>query len=527
MKHIFLFVFMTLSILGVGQKDWSAHFGGQISQEELKKHLYIIASDAYEGRETGMEGQRKAAQYLDEYYASIGIKTQRQIFPLKRLSFLASTCQLQTEGASIKKEFKFIEDFYFFSADKTQSIEVKDLVFVGYGIADDKWNDYKNLDVQGKTVICLSGEPIKKGKSLITGVKEYSEWTTDREAKRKVAIEKGAKMFIQIDQNFDQYMSRVKYYLQTPRMTLDKRGTAEEEEDLRIPYLHCSMRMAEEILATYGMPNYSTLQKKAMGKKKIKTKTSGGELKVNFHVKREDLVSDNVLAFLEGEDPELKSEIVVISAHYDHVGIINGEIHNGADDDGSGTVSVMEMARAFVQAKKEGHGSKRSILFLHVSGEEKGLLGSEWYSDHPVYPLANTVCDLNVDMVGRKDADHQDGRYVYLIGSDKLSTELHQISEDANKKYTQLQLDYTYNDPNDPNQFYYRSDHYNFAKHNIPVIFYFSGVHEDYHKPGDDPEKIMYDKMAEIGKLVFHTAWEVANRPEKLKVDVANDFKEK
>jgi Zn-dependent M28 family amino/carboxypeptidase len=267
--------------------------------------------------------------------------------------------------------------------------------------------------------------------------------------------------------------------------------------------------------------------KKAMKRKKVSSKVHQATIKVNFHVKREDLVSDNVLAFLEGEDPELKSEIVVISAHYDHVGIINGEIHNGADDDGSGTVSVMEMARAFVQAKKEGHGSKRSILFLHVSGEEKGLLGSEWYSDHPVYPLVNTVCDLNVDMVGRKDADHQDGRYIYLIGSDKLSTELHQISEEANKKYTQLQLDYTYNDPNDPNQFYYRSDHYNFAKHNIPVIFYFSGVHEDYHKPGDDPEKIMYDKMAEIGKLVFHTAWEVANRPEKLKVDVTNDFKQK
>jgi Zn-dependent M28 family amino/carboxypeptidase len=264
-----------------------------------------------------------------------------------------------------------------------------------------------------------------------------------------------------------------------------------------------------------------------MARNRVKSKVSKGKMTVNFQVKREDLVSDNVLAFLEGTDPELKSEIVVVSAHYDHVGIINGEIHNGADDDGSGTVTVMEIARAFKTAKDKGQGSKRSILFLHVSGEEKGLLGSEWYSDHPVYPLANTVCDLNVDMVGRKDADHEDGRYVYLIGSDKLSTELHQISEEANKKYTQLNLDYTYNDPNDPNQFYYRSDHYNFAKHNIPVIFYFSGVHEDYHKPGDDPEKIMYDKMAEIGKLVFHTAWDVANRPERLKVDVANDFKER
>ncbi len=526
MKNIALLILLVLSFVGYGQKDWSGHYGGQISQEELKKHLYVIASDAYEGRETGMEGQRKAAQYLDEYYASIGIKTQRQFFPLKRLSFLASTVEMQNEVKGIKKQFSFIDDFYFFSADKTQTISETDLVFVGYGISADNWDDYKNIDVKGKTVICLSGEPVKKGKSLITGKKEFSQWTLDREAKRKAAIEKGAKMFIQIDQNFDQYMSRVKYYLQTPRMTLDKRGS-EDEEDLRIPYLHCSVNMAKELLAMFGMPEYKTLQKKAMSKKKIKRQDLGGVLKVNFHVKREDLVSDNVLAFLEGEDPELKSEIVVISAHYDHVGIINGEIHNGADDDGSGTVSVMEMARAFVKAKKEGHGSKRSILFLHVSGEEKGLLGSEWYSDHPVYPLANTVCDLNVDMVGRKDADHQDGKYVYLIGSDKLSTELHQISEEANKKYTQLQLDYTYNDPNDPNQFYYRSDHYNFAKHNIPVIFYFSGVHEDYHKPGDDPEKIMYDKMAEIGKLVFHTAWEVANRPEKLKVDVTNDFKEK
>jgi Zn-dependent M28 family amino/carboxypeptidase len=233
------------------------------------------------------------------------------------------------------------------------------------------------------------------------------------------------------------------------------------------------------------------------------------------------------LAFLEGEDPELRAEVVVISAHYDHVGIINGQIHNGADDDGSGTVSVMEIAKAFVEAKKEGHGPKRSILFLHVSGEEKGLLGSEWYSDHPVYPLVNTVCDLNIDMVGRKDADHDDDRYVYLIGSDKLSTDLHKISENCNQKYTQLKLDYTYNDPNDPNQFYYRSDHYNFAKHNIPVIFYFSGVHEDYHKPGDDPEKILYSKMTEIDQLVFHTAWDIANRAEKLKVDVINDFNNK
>ena len=185
----------------------------------------------------------------------------------------------------------------------------------------------------------------------------------------------------------------------------------------------------------------------------------------------------------------------------------------------------MEIGEAFYTASKDGKGPRRSVLILHVSGEEKGLLGSEWYSDHPVYPLNSTVCDLNIDMIGRIDAEHKDSNYVYLIGSDKLSTDLHKISEQCNQTHTNLVLDYTYNSPDDPNRFYYRSDHYNFAKHNIPVIFYFSGVHEDYHKPGDDATKILYNKMETITRLVFHTAWNVANRDERLKVDVTSDFK--
>ena len=511
---------LSQSIFSFGQKDWSVEYAKRISESKLKEHLYILAADAMEGRETGMEGQRKAAAFLDEYYASIGIRTQRQMFPLKKLYFTESMASINDQS------FLFIKDFYFFSAKKTEDIESKDIVFVGYGIHTDQWNDYEGIDVKNKIIVCLSAEPVKDGKSVITGTEEFSDWTFDMELKRKEAIKQGARMFIQIDRNYDQYMSRIKYYLETPRMTLDRTGS-EDEEDLTIPYIHCSERMAEVLLKNSGYKNLASVTKSANKGKHLKSKKSRLNLKIHIHVKREDMVSDNVLAFLEGEDPELRAEVVVISAHYDHVGIINGQIHNGADDDGSGTVSVMEIAKAFVEAKKEGHGPKRSILFLHVSGEEKGLLGSEWYSDHPVYPLVNTVCDLNIDMVGRKDADHDDDRYVYLIGSDKLSTDLHKISENCNQKYTQLKLDYTYNDPNDPNQFYYRSDHYNFAKHNIPVIFYFSGVHEDYHKPGDDPEKILYSKMTEIDQLVFHTAWDIANRAEKLKVDVINDFNNK
>ena len=235
--------------------------------------------------------------------------------------------------------------------------------------------------------------------------------------------------------------------------------------------------------------------------------------------------SENVLAFIEGsEKPE---EIIVISAHLDHVGVNNGEIYNGADDDGSGTVALLEIAEAFKMAANAGKGPKRSILFLHVTGEEKGLLGSKYYTQNPTFPLANTVCNLNIDMIGRIDARHkEDPNYVYLIGSDKLSTELHTLSENINKKYMNINLDYKYNDENDPNRFYYRSDHYNFAKNNVPIIFYFNGTHVDYHQPTDTPDKINYELLENRAKLVFHTAWEIANKETRIIADKAEVKKE-
>ena len=231
--------------------------------------------------------------------------------------------------------------------------------------------------------------------------------------------------------------------------------------------------------------------------------------------------SENVVAFIRGT--EKPDEIIVISAHLDHEGIKNNEIYNGADDDGSGTVAMLEIAEAFQMAVKNGKGPKRSILFLHVTGEEKGLLGSKYYADEdPIFPLVNTVCDLNIDMIGRIDEKHkEDPNYVYLIGSDKLSTELHTLSEAINAKYTNINLDYKYNDDKDPNRFYYRSDHYNFAKNNVPIIFYFNGTHADYHKPTDTPDKINYELLENRTKLVFHTAWEIANKETRIIADKA------
>jgi Zn-dependent M28 family amino/carboxypeptidase len=229
--------------------------------------------------------------------------------------------------------------------------------------------------------------------------------------------------------------------------------------------------------------------------------------------------SENIWAFIEGsEKPE---EIIVISAHYDHVGIENGDVYNGADDDGSGTSALLEIAQAFQMAKKAGHGPKRSILFLHVTGEEHGLLGSRYYSENPLFPLANTVADVNIDMIGRRDALHADtNNYVYIIGANRLSSELDHISATMNQKYVGLDLDYRFNDPKDPNRFYERSDHYNFAKFGIPSVFFFNGVHADYHKKSDEPNKIEYDALEKRTQLAFVIAWELANRKDRIVVDV-------
>ena len=243
------------------------------------------------------------------------------------------------------------------------------------------------------------------------------------------------------------------------------------------------------------------------------------EIPGSYFTRGEIKDTENVLAYIEGTTyPE---EVLVITSHYDHVGIDDqGRIYNGADDGGSGPMALLEIAEAFKKAKEDGYGPKRSILFLLLTGEEKGLVGSKFYTENPVFPLENTVANLNADMIGRIGEGMEDaGDYVYLIGSDKLSTELHEISEAANAKYIGMKLDYTFNDENDPNRFYYRSDHYNFAKHDIPIIFYFNGVHEDYHQHTDEPDKIEYDLLAKRAQLIFVTAWEVANRAERPFVD--------
>jgi hypothetical protein len=518
-----LLALCTSLVSGFAQVDSVAmKYANTITAGELRAHLEILASDEYEGRETGLKGQKMAAEYISSYFKLLGIApcvdgSYYQEFPLKTESSLNST--LSVGGLS----YEFMDGYFFFPGFDQGLISADEVVFAGYGIDTDGYNDYQGLDVKGKVVMVLDGEPFSKdGKSYVSGEQKAGEWTTEWRNKRDAATDRGAIAIIVVKKDYDSYVGRIKYWLTSPGMRLDydeKRG----EEVL--PTFFVSEKIAKEISASAKSMDLAAIRKKISKKGKSIHSTFKSDLKIDVKREEEKFTAENVLAFIPGSDPELKDEVVIITAHYDHVGVNDkGEVYNGADDDGSGTVTALELAQAFKAAYDEGNGPRRSVLVMTVSGEEKGLLGSEWYAEYPIFPLEKTVCDLNIDMIGRTDAEHDHENYIYLIGSDKLSTELHELSENANSTYTNLELDYTYNRPEDPNRFYYRSDHYNFAKNNIPVIFYFSGVHEDYHQPGDDVEKILFDKMAVIGKLVFYTAWEVANRDKKLVVDVENDF---
>lgn len=481
-------------------------YGKSITSIELKEKLYYYASDTFEGRETGEKGQKMAVNYLKENYVSLGIPSALpnddyfQKVPLSKQKSPVVT--ITVNGKSLNQ----FDDFIAYGSTDSRQISVDDIVFVGYGVESNSYSDYTNLNVKDKIVLIKEGEPKNEdGTYAVSGTLDTSKWSNGRQgltSKRDLAKEKGAKAsFIMDNAMFKRYAPYYKSFQESDRygrISLD----SDEIEMLQII-------ITEEFAKTL-FPDFMDVNK-----------PQNVPVKVSIDVKstKADVSSENVAAFIRGS--EYPNEVIVISAHLDHEGVKDGEVYNGADDDGSGTVGILEIAEAFEKAISDGYTPKRSILFLHFTGEEKGLLGSQYYTDiAPIFPLANTVVDLNMDMIGRVDESHEANRnFVYLIGSDKLSSELHMLSEEVNRKYTNISLDYTYNNENDPNRYYYRSDHYNFAKNNVPVIFYFNGTHDDYHKPTDTPEKIQYDLLETRTRLVFYTAWELANRDNRIIVD--------
>lgn len=501
------------------QDSLRIRYGNMIDADNLREHLYILAHDSLEGRETGKPGQKKAAKYIADHFSKIGVPPSVngdyfQEFPL--ITEQIEKGRLVINGI----ELTYLEEFFFFPGFRERLIK-GDAVFGGFGIESEAYSDYAEIDVTNKIVLLLDGEPYSNdGKSRITGTEKPSEWSADWRMKRDMAKAKGASAVVMLNPQYDQYIGRVKYFISNPSMKIVRQ---ENENDGALPFFFVHPKVFDKLLGSAKLKNAEFSRKRLSEDKSVKRDRFKGENTLQVWMDSQRVSSENVLCYIRGRDPELTEELLVITAHYDHIGMDEEEIYNGADDDGSGTASLLELARVFKQAVDDGNGPRRSVLLMTVSGEEKGLLGSEWYTDHPIWPLDKTVANLNIDMIGRVDEQHaNDSNYVYLIGSDRLSTELHRISEEANAQYTQLALDYTFNAEGDPNRFYYRSDHYNFAKNGIPVIFYFSGVHEDYHGANDHADKIMYGKMEKIAKLIFYTAWEIANRDRRPLVDSPN-----
>ncbi|WP_324672605.1 M28 family peptidase [Hymenobacter sp. GOD-10R] len=504
--------------------DLSVTYANTITQEDLRKHLSILASDAYEGRETGEKGQKMAAEYIAKYFQDLGLTgpVQGSDNPYVQHFQLERTHWGDVSFTVGKQSFKWLEDFFIFGKSPFQEETTLQPVFVGYGIEQEGYSDYAGKDVKGKDVVMLGGEPkTKEGKFVLGTDGKPSKWSTDRSAKMTTAMQKGARSVITINPDAALFMAninRIKPYLQQSQMGLPKATTEDAAKPASYAIFSVSPALGASLVGTTpaALQQYQADVLQAGKPVAVKWKASPAKLKAP--IIKENVTTENVMGYLEGTDK--KDELLVCSAHYDHIGITDGKVNNGADDDGSGTVSVLELAQAFAQAKKDGHGPRRSILFITVTGEEKGLLGSEYYTEHPVFPLASTIADLNIDMIGRIDYNHKKGdNYVGLVGSDKLSSELHAINEANNTKYTKLDLDYRYNVPNEPERIYYRSDHYNFAKNGIPVIFYTTGEHEDYHKETDEVDKIEFPLMETRARLVFHTAWELTNRDNRIVVD--------
>ncbi|ARS37223.1 M28 family peptidase [Pontibacter actiniarum] len=470
-----------------------------ITAADLSKHLHIIASDAYEGRNTGEKGQKMAAEYIAREFREDGLmgpvksnstNPYYQTFDLEKSTWGEGHITIGEE------KYLMMQDFFPYGSS---SFATEQSVAAVYAASAD---EVATKDVQGKLLVTLLSTP----EEMQTKMRGFS-------AAAEKAGAKGV-VYVMAAEPFRLMSERFSHRLQQPSVAR-KGGSTRPVNLIATPSVGASLLgTTPDKLMTSGVP----------------TATAAASFKPASDVKvltsriSEPLPTENVLGYVEGTDK--KEEIVVVTAHYDHVGVdesLEGDkIFNGANDDGSGTVAVLEVAEAFAQAKKAGYGPRRSILFMTVTGEEKGLLGSEYYSENPIFPLENTVADVNIDMIGRMDYDHEktnDSNYIYVIGADKLSSELHQINEEMNEKYVNLKLDYTYNDENDPNRFYYRSDHYNFAKHGIPIVFYFNGVHDDYHQPSDEVEKIDFESAEKVARLAFHVAWELANRENRIVVD--------
>ena len=520
MKNLFLLLIPSLLIAhsSLSQADSAWKYAQTITDTALKNQLSIVASAQMEGRETGTEGQKRAADYIKAQFKKTGLKSPgslrdyQQMYPLLKDTLIPKILKIG------KRRYDFGSDYIVTpGSDESSEFNADDIVFAGYGISDMNYNDYTGKDVKGKVVVVFTGEPKTGDTFLVSGTTKRSVWGYSLVRKAMVAKQKGAIALLAVDLKMDNAIILASKAKTSNIYFPGAKNTQGEKVPVVTvaPYVFKNIfgsRQGTELIA-YGEAGIPLTSFNA--EEKIKSK-------LVYRRKKMETSASNVIGYIEGSD--LKNEYVFLTAHYDHLGKRGNDIYFGADDDGSGTATVITMAKAFEAAKQSGFGPRRTVVFMTVSGEEEGLWGSEYYSDHPVFTLDSTSVDLNTDMIGRVDPGRNYGdsmNYVYLIGNDKLSTDLDPITKAINNKYTRLELDYKFNAADDPERIFFRSDHYNFAKKGVPIIFFFDGLNKDYHKPSDTVDKIDFDLMEKRARFIFLIAWNMANRDSMLRRDLA------
>jgi hypothetical protein len=492
MKSILVIVLALSTLNSFAQKAFknaASSFAKTITPEDLKKQLLIVASKEMEGRETATEGERKAAAYIESQFKRIGLEpgnngSYQMYYNVYQDSLIDAEMEVNGQRFELDRDFNPV-----IATNSNGAFRVSELVFIGPAAALDS---LKNMNLAGKFVLLVGGS--NPGRNQ--GPNIYS-----------TVISKGVAGILSVQSNY-------------PRSAASNRKGNQTVNLFRRSISPQQFTVSENIARAIMGSSFDEDKKNTS-----LIKTVSANLFTEVDKSTITVQTSNVIGILPGTD--LKDEYLFVTAHHDHIGKRGDSIINyGADDDGSGTVSVIEIAEAFAKAKAAGKGPSRTMVFMTVSGEEKGLWGSDHYGNNPIYPLDKTTADLNIDMIGRIDPTRKHGdstNYVYVVGDDKLSSDLRPISESVNKKYSKLELDYKFNDPKDPMRIYYRSDHYNFAKHGVPIIFYFNGTHADYHRPGDTIDKINFSLLAKRAQFVFYTAWEMANRDEMLKRDIPLD----
>jgi len=506
MKKKFLLLFCLLAIISPSVLPQNAN--DIITESNLKINLEVLASDLFEGREVTTRGEKLSQLYIISQLRKNGVKpffenkSYLQPFDLNLVANDENSTLTFTNDNE-QTELKFINDFILNRGSSTDNINgLYKLVFVGYGITAEEFNydDYKNLDVKGKIVLILDGEPSDT-------TKDFSKYSNLNSKKEKAIKHGAAGMIIQANKKTISFWERYTGYLKRPNFVLPKN---DEENKPTFSAFYINDNALNKLFSTQSL-EFEKIVNNIKETDDFVPIEFEGSLKINFKKNIELKQSANIIGLIEGNDHVLKNEYVAIGAHYDHLGIINGKVYNGADDDGSGTVTIMEVAKTLAKTK----ANKRSVLIIFHAGEEKGLLGSSYLTDNlQLIKDKKIVAQINIDMVGRMTTDS-----IYSIGSDKLSTEMKNIVEDVNSKTVKFYLDYKYDDPNDPNRFYYRSDHYNYAKHGIPIVFFFDDMREDYHKDTDEVDKINFKKLKRISWLVYGVTLRIANLDHRLVVD--------